>query len=74
MLYIKVFTLAPPSSWSTLIMWLFCGEPISRREPEKLAVNELFLHNQSKNLNSTSDIILLDGNAADGINQMQSLQ
>lgn len=55
-------------------MWLLSGEPISRREPEKLAVNELFLHNQSKNLNSTSDIILLDGNAADGINQMQSLQ
>lgn len=37
-------------------MWLFCGEPISQREPEKLAMNDLFLHNQSKNLDSASDI------------------
>lgn len=29
-------------------MWLFCGEPKSQREQEELAMNDLFLHNQSK--------------------------
>lgn len=37
-------------------------------------MNDLFQHNQSKNLDSAYDIYLLSGNEADGVNEMQSLK